>query len=144
MGPYTGQAVAQPALQRTQALPFQPVLRVAVGVALRNERAAQALAPALVVALRAGQVQLSQALGIKLATPFQGGLQPHIIHGRERQAARLQGNQAFEGQQFFALQFPGFGALLLHTAALNALREIHGALALCVESRVTQGHAAQA
>src|SRR5258708_34778571 len=36
LGPHPGHAVAQPPLQRAEALPFQPVDRIAVGMALRD------------------------------------------------------------------------------------------------------------
>ena len=60
--PHSDHAVAQPPLQRAEALPFQPIERIAVRVRLRDRRGGEFLAPVVVVALRAGEVELALAL----------------------------------------------------------------------------------
>ena len=42
-----------------RALPFQPIERIAGGMGLRDRRAGRVLSPIVVVALRAGQVELA-------------------------------------------------------------------------------------
>ena len=39
-GAHPGNAIAQPSLQRSDRLPFEPIQRVAIGMALRNDAAA--------------------------------------------------------------------------------------------------------
>src|SRR6266850_6567233 len=56
-----GETVAQPPLERPQALPLQAVQRVSGRVRLRDDAAGEALAPVVVVALGAGEVELALA-----------------------------------------------------------------------------------
>src|SRR6267154_5204869 len=55
------EAVAQPPLERAQALPLQAVQRVTGGVSLRNHAAREVLPPVVVVAQGAGEVELALA-----------------------------------------------------------------------------------
>src|SRR5437667_9784921 len=55
-------ATAQAPLQRAKRLPFQPVLWVAGRVGLRDRRAREMLVPIVVVAVRAGQIELALPL----------------------------------------------------------------------------------
>jgi hypothetical protein len=80
-------------------LPFQAVDRVARGLPLRDQRRAQPAAGALVVALRARQVELADALPEEGFAARAEGLQPGVARRRDRQAARLQADQRFQRQQ---------------------------------------------
>src|SRR5436305_7312588 len=62
LGTHAGHAAAQTPLQRAEPLPFETIDRVPRRVSLRNYAAGEALAPVVVVALAAGQVQLTFAL----------------------------------------------------------------------------------
>src|SRR5262249_11677612 len=59
LGPHADDAVAQAALQRAEALPFEPVDRVAGRMRLRHDVAGKLLAPVVVVALGARHVDLA-------------------------------------------------------------------------------------
>jgi hypothetical protein len=55
------EAVAQPPLDRSEALPFEAVDRVSGGMRLGNHAAGEVLAPVVVVAPGAGEVELALA-----------------------------------------------------------------------------------
>ena len=57
------EAGAQPPLERPERLPLEPVERVAGRMRLRDHAAGEMPAPILIVALRAGHVELALALG---------------------------------------------------------------------------------
>src|SRR5258708_7012855 len=59
LGTDPDQTVAQPSLERAEALPFEPVDRIAGRMRLWNRVAGQALAPVIVVTLAAGEVELA-------------------------------------------------------------------------------------
>src|SRR4029077_17295686 len=61
LGAQAEQAVAQPPLQRPEALPLQPIDRISGWMRLRDHAAGKLLAPVVVVTLRAGQIELSLA-----------------------------------------------------------------------------------
>ena len=86
-------------LQRAQALPLQPVDRVAGGMALRDRAAAQAPAGLRVMAVGAGQVELADALTEKRAAALARRVQPRILRRRQRQAARLQGDIGLQAER---------------------------------------------
>ena len=93
LGAHPNEAIAQAPSQRAEALPFQAIERVTGGVGLRYRRAAQFLPPIVVVALRAGQVQLAlpalENLSAGIAEP--AGLR--IVRDGDRQSLRLMRNK---------------------------------------------------
>ena len=88
LSPHHVDAVAQAPLQRAEALPFQPVNGIARGVGLGNDAAAQAPAPALVMALRAGQIELPHALLVALFATLLIGCEAGIIRWCDGYSAR--------------------------------------------------------
>ena len=60
-GTHANEAAAQAALQGTDGLPFQPIQRIASGMRLRDDAAAEPGTPAIVVTGGARQLQLTQA-----------------------------------------------------------------------------------
>ena len=60
-GPHSGKAFAQAPPYRSECLPFQAIQRIPGRVRLRDRRAGKTLSPILVMARRAGQVQLTLA-----------------------------------------------------------------------------------
>src|SRR3954464_5322525 len=59
---YARDAIAEAALQRSRRLPFEPIQRVSGRMRLRDRRGGQMPASMLVVAFRAGEIQLAHAL----------------------------------------------------------------------------------
>src|SRR3977135_4594709 len=59
LGPHPADAIAQAALQRAEALPFEAIDRGSGGLPLRHDIAGALLAPVDVVALPAGHVDLA-------------------------------------------------------------------------------------
>ena len=75
LGAHVAYAVALPSLQRSHALPFQSVDGIGVGMGLGDRRRAQMLAPVVVMALEAGEIQLPHALAPQgAATLPEGGI----------------------------------------------------------------------
>src|SRR5258708_243383 len=68
LGAEAGHAAAQPALQRAERLPFQPVDRIAGRLSLRDRRSCKMLVPIVVVAIRASQIELALPLHEQLTS----------------------------------------------------------------------------
>src|SRR5260221_11038616 len=84
-----GGEVAKPPLERPQALPLQAVQRVSGRVRLRDDPAGEALAPVVVVALGAGEVELALAAMEGLPAGLGKRLAPRVDPDAARQAARV-------------------------------------------------------
>src|SRR5260221_13360910 len=82
-----GEAVAQPPLERPQALPLQAVQRVSGRARLRDDAAGDALAPVVVVALGAGVVELALAALEGFPTGPEKRIAPRVDQDADRQAA---------------------------------------------------------
>src|SRR5260221_5574738 len=98
-----GGEVAKPPLERPQALPLQAVQRVSGRVRLRDDAAGEALAPVVVVALGAGEVELALAAMEGFPTGLEKRLAPRVDHDADRQAARLPADVRGEREQVLAL-----------------------------------------
>src|SRR5260370_15423957 len=68
LGADAGHAAAQPALQRAERLPFQPVDRIAGRLSLRDRRSCKMLVPIVGVAIRASQIELALPLHEQLTS----------------------------------------------------------------------------
>src|SRR5207248_1587016 len=68
LGARAGHAVSQAPLERAHALPLQPVDRIAGRMRLRYRRAGEASPPVVVVALRAGEIELALPSLVERAT----------------------------------------------------------------------------
>src|SRR4051794_34969320 len=84
--PHSGEAFAQPPSYRSESLPLQAIQRVAGRVRLRDHRAGKALAPIVVMTLRAGQVQLPLPVLKDQSPGFDEGSGPLLIGNRDRLA----------------------------------------------------------
>ena len=147
-GAHAHQAAAQSARQRAQRLPFQPVAGVARGVGLRDGGAAQLAAGVLVVALRAGQVELAHALGPQALAQGQPGFQAGVLRrvqcGGQRQAARGLGQKGGQGQHLGAIGALQCRPLVALAALVAAAGQRDGARAALVPRRVAGGHGGHA
>src|SRR5262245_6680961 len=66
--PHADHAIAQPPLQRSQRLPFEPIEGIAGRMSLRHGDAGKLAAPVVAVAVRAGKVELPLT-ALKEGTP---------------------------------------------------------------------------
>src|SRR5258708_2420535 len=73
LGPHADEAIAEPPLHRAQGLPLQAVERIPRRMRLRHRGAGELLAPIVVVALGAGEVELSLPLLKEAAAPLDEG-----------------------------------------------------------------------
>ena len=103
-GAHADQAIAQPPPQRAQALPFEAVERIAGRMRLRDRRAAQTLAPIVVMALRAGQVQLALAALENLPPGIDERPGLRIVGDGDRLAPRLVRDIGGQRQQLAAFE----------------------------------------
>ena len=121
---HADEAVAQPALERAQALPLQPVERIAGRVRLRDDVAGELAAPVVVVAL--AQARLSWPWRrSKVARPAsRNGCVRAIDRDVDRQAARLARDVGGQREQLLALPGERRRLLPLDAAAVDALLEV--------------------
>src|SRR5262249_31907232 len=133
-----------PSLQRTQRLPFQPVERIAGGVALRDRRSGKALVPIVVVAIGAGEIELALPLAVEGAALGDEGFELRVGTGLDPAAARLPGDKGGERQEVAALEGERRRLLVVGTAQVDALLEIDGTSQRLVEGRITCGDALHA
>ncbi len=135
------QTVAQPPLQRSERLPLEAIERISGRMALRDRRAGKLLAPIVVVALRAGEIELALALYEHRAAGFQKRPYPRVIRDVDRHAARLLPDIGCERQQLLAFEGKRGRALLLSAAHIDPLFEIDRAAAHRVECGIARRHA---
>src|SRR6185295_7423088 len=133
LGAHPDQAIAQPSLQRAQRLPFQPIEWIAGRLALGNRRAGELLAPVIVVALRAGEVELSLPLVEHVAAGLQERPRVFIVGDVDRHAAGLPPHIRREREQLLALERERRRLLLVRAAHVDALFEVDRASACGVE-----------
>jgi hypothetical protein len=112
-GAQAEEAVAQPALQRPEALPFQAVDRVTVWMTLRQQRAGDPPAPVVVMALRAAQIDLTLPPRKQLAPAVDERLEPLVACFRDRRATRLASNVDSERQQVVTFEWQRRRPLML-------------------------------
>ena len=103
---------------------------------LRNYTAGEALAPIVVVALAAGQVQLAFALAEQFFAQIEKRTRLGTGVYRDRQAARLTGDECSQREQFLALPGERLRSLILAAAAVDPLLEIERAGECRTERRV--------
>src|SRR5207302_8208316 len=111
-------------LQRAEALPFEPIDRIAGRVRLRHDAAGELLAPVVVVALRARHVDLPLALLEQRAALRDERLEPRIGRLGDRHSARLAAEKGSEGQQLVALELERRRVLLVAPLQVDALLEV--------------------
>src|ERR1700730_1054843 len=136
---HAGHAAAQSALQRAEALPFEAIDRVTGRVPLRNYAAGEALAPVVVVALAARQVQLTFTLAEQFFAQIEKRAQLGACGYRDRQATRLTGDKRGQREQVLAFPSQWLGPLMLGAAAVDPLLQIERASQDGVERRVAGG-----
>src|SRR6516164_1946180 len=140
LGAHADQAVAQPPLQRSQRLPFQPVERIAVGMSLRNRRARELSSPIIVVAGGAGEIELALAELKQLLAGPQKRRQAFIVLALDWHPARLHSDIGGEGEQLLALERQQRRLLLLRAADVDPLLEIDRTCPRAVEGRIARRH----
>src|SRR5258706_1785154 len=84
-----GEAVAQPPLERPQALPLQAIERVTGGVSLRNHAAREVLPPVVVVSQGAGEFELALAAMAGFPARLQERPGTRVDRRLDRKPARL-------------------------------------------------------
>src|SRR5947208_7504729 len=99
---HAGKTVAQAALQRANALPFEAIERVAGRMRLRDGRASEPPAPIVVVAVRAGEVELALPAQEGGTSGLEKRLRRAIGRGRGRHPARLPPDVRLERQKLLA------------------------------------------
>src|SRR5882672_4641378 len=139
-----GEAVAQPPFERPQALPLQAVQRVSGRVRLRYDAAGEALAPVVVVALGAGEVELALAAMEGFPAGLEKRLAPRVDQDADRQAARLPRHVRGEREQLLALIGERRRLLPPGPAEVDSLLEAHRAGARAVESGIARRDALHA
>ena len=133
-GADSDQAVAQPSLQRTQRLPFQPIDRIAGRMRLGNDDARQLLAGIVVVADGAGEIELALAAAIDLRALRAERLEARVVGRGDRQVARLVRDIGGERQQVAILGRQPVGLLMLGAAEMDAGFQVDGAVAAAAGS----------
>src|SRR5215831_297678 len=91
---------------------------------LRDDAACELLAPVVVVAQRARQVELALAAVEGFASGFEEGLRLRVYFRRYRQAPRLQRDIGGEREQLFALVGERSRSLVIDAAGVDALLEV--------------------
>src|SRR5262245_24884167 len=110
-------------------------------MALRDWSARKLLAPVIVMALRAGEIELSLALNEHLATGLQEGPRAFVVCDIDGQTARLISDISGEREQFLALEGKRRCLLLLRTADVDALLKINRSSACRIEGGIARRHA---
>ena len=99
-GSHTVEAGTQPPLHGAQCLPLQPIRRPSIGLPLAHGFREQGLAPVPVVAMRAGQVHLADALEVERLAAFVAVCcWPRHVH-LDGDVLRLVRHEGRERQQF--------------------------------------------
>src|SRR5215213_513329 len=140
--PHADQAVAQTALQRTQALPLQAIERIAVGMALYQRDAGELLSPIVVVAVLAGQIELALARAVELAARLDELLGLLVRHHCDRHPPRVFSDKRTEREQIAALMRKRRRLLLLGAAEIDTLFDVDRAVPGGRERRVARRDAA--
>src|SRR5262249_41725648 len=121
-------AVPQAPPERAERLPLQAVDRVAGRLPLRDAGARELAAPPLVVALRAGEVQLTLAQVEGRSPGLDERLHPRVVRDRDRHAARLPGEPRGQCEEIAAFVSERRGLLAAGAAGIDALFEADRAL----------------
>src|SRR4051794_20460976 len=100
---HAGKAAAQASLERPDALPFEPVDRIAARMRLRDRRAGETLAPIVVVTMRTREVELALPAKERIATGFKKRPRALIDRDVDRKSPGLQSDIGCERQQLLAL-----------------------------------------
>ena len=122
-------------MQRAQRLPLEAVDGKAVGVALADALGPQALAPVLLVALRAGEIELALPLVVERAARLEERPRRAVDRDAHRQAARLMRDQRGQRQQRLGFVGERRGLLALGAAVLDARLQVQEAAELGVVER---------
>src|SRR5215831_2323129 len=105
---------------------------------LRDDAPRELLAPVVVVAQRARQVELALAAVKGFASGFEKRLRLRVDLRRDRQAARLQRDVGGEREQLFALVGEGRRFLAIDAACVDPLLEVERLAARWIEGRVAR------
>src|SRR6516225_2931294 len=124
LGAHPGHAVAQPALQRAEALPFEAVDRMTRRVRLRDHRTGEKLAPIVVMALAARQVQLTLPAVEQLAAQIEERPQLAVAPHGDREPARLTSDKSGLREEVFALPGEWCRTLMLAAAPVDPSFEV--------------------
>src|SRR5436190_9526372 len=144
LGPQADHAIAQPALERAQRLPFQAIDRIARRMALRDRRAGELPAGVVVMAIGAGEVQLTLPALVEIGSFRPQGRKPRIARRRDRLAARLQGDIGAERQQAVAFGGKRVGLLARRAAEIDPALEIDRLAGFRSDRRIARRHALHA
>ena len=110
--------------------------RVSSRLCLRNNVSSQALAPVVIVTLRAGHIELPLAAFEKLTTCIKKGLQAFVDRNLNRNSTRLVGDKRSEGQQLSALEPKRSRILAPRVADVDTLLKINRTLVVKLERGV--------
>src|SRR4051812_11279141 len=111
-------------------------------MALHQRNPGQLLAPVLIVAVLAGQIELALARRIELAARRDERLRLFVLRDRDRKPARLPADVGGEREQIAALVRERLGLLLFDAAQIDALLDIDWASVRRTERRIARGYAA--
>src|SRR3954453_5658186 len=100
---------------------------------LRHFVAGETFAPVVVVALAAGEIELTLALVVDRAALLDEGRKPRIVRQRDRLAARLQAQIGGQRQHLLALERERRRVLMPLAAEVDALLQIDRLAELVVE-----------
>src|SRR5437762_77636 len=144
LGADAADAGAQAALQGAERLPLQSVKRISGRVRLRDGRAGKALIPIVVMAVRAGEIELALSLQKQLASFGDKRLKLWIALRHDRHAARLLSQECGERQQLTAFVRQWRCLLTGRSAIIDALFQVCGMAECLVERRISGGDALHA
>src|SRR5216683_4399551 len=108
---------------------------------LRDRGARKALVPIVVVAIGAGQIELALPPRKELTPLGDEGFKLRIVAGRDRNAARLLGDENGEREEVAALESKWLGLLMPRAFEIDARFEIDRVAQLLVEGRIARRHA---
>src|SRR5215831_4985232 len=111
---------------------------------LRDDAACELLAPVVVVAQRAREVELALAAVEGFASGFEKGLRLRVDLRVDRHPARLAGDVGGEREQLLALVGERSRFLVIDAAGVDSLLEGERPAARGIEGRVARGHALHA
>src|SRR5690606_244971 len=106
------QAIVETPLQRAHALPLEAVLRIAGRMSLRDQGTQKAFSCLVVMALGAGEVQLSEAGLEQLLAHLAPGLKTRIRVRRDWHVGGLARHEGGQGEEFAAFPLRGLHALV--------------------------------
>src|SRR6185503_18519666 len=142
--PDPGETAAQPALERAEALPLQPVERIAGRVRLRDDVARELAAPVGVVTLAAREIELALAPIPGGAAGVEERLRARVGCDVDWHAARLARHERGQRQQLAAFPCERRPLLPVSAALIDALLEGDRPSLGGVERRMARGHALHA